>query len=542
LVKSRFTLDDLAELAGPKSYERGLGYVDAVRHLTASDKEIRAEVQGTERYRVSLRLKRNGVEGRCDCPWGEDGNFCKHCVAVGVVYLYEREHGGDIPEPVDLRSHLASLERSALVELLLEAAEKDAALRERLERQSAFAGAAKGRSIDGLLAAVDSALVLNEHYQLDYDEHEHYAAAVSDFAAQVRALAAEGRPADAVALARHAIDRVRENWERAEVEYQVGEAAGELAAAHLDACTAAGSDPIATAEWIAAHQLDDNTVPELDIGDYAGILGDEGLARYGSILRKRKGGNTSWTYRYLLIRYAECVGDDELVLEAHARTAAEDGNAWPLVEQLDRMGRRAEAVKRARETLASGRQDQRLVDFLTEHYESVGERAALVALHKDRFERDPGLHSYEALTRLEEPELLAWTVGIMRDLLKAPRPRWSLADDLVEILLHQDRVPEAWQAAHEFRALPEVRVKVARHHRFEDPETTGELFMAQADALIGRMNKQSYEAAAELVALAAECLDRSTGPGTGALYIANLRETHRRKRNLMAALDARGLA
>jgi uncharacterized Zn finger protein len=73
------------------------------------------------------------------CPWGEDGDFCKHCVAVGVVYLYERDHGGDIPEPIDLGSYLNSLDRAELVDLLLEATEEDAALREGLERRAAFA-------------------------------------------------------------------------------------------------------------------------------------------------------------------------------------------------------------------------------------------------------------------------------------------------------------------------------------------------------------------------------------------------------------------
>jgi hypothetical protein len=62
-VKIPFSLDDLAELAGAKSYDRGLDYVDAVTHMTASKSEIQADVQGTKRYRVSLRLKRKGVEG-----------------------------------------------------------------------------------------------------------------------------------------------------------------------------------------------------------------------------------------------------------------------------------------------------------------------------------------------------------------------------------------------------------------------------------------------------------------------------------------------
>ncbi|WP_133884116.1 hypothetical protein [Glycomyces sp. NRRL B-16210] len=60
-------------------------------------------------------------------------------------------------------------------------------------------------------------------------------------------------------------------------------------------------------------------------------------------------------------------------------------------------------------------------------------------------------------------------------------------------------------------------------------------------SLIRQMNKHSYEAAAELVALAAECLDRHEGKGTGTLYVNEIRAEHRRKRNFLAALDARGL-
>jgi len=343
-------------------------------------------------------------------------------VAVGIVYHYELEHGGDIPEPTDLRSFLASLDNAEPIELVLEAAEDDKALRERLERRAAFSGAGGGQSLDGLLAAVDDALVLNGNYQLDFDEHEHYAEAVGDFAAQVPALAAADRADDTVALARRATDRVRQNWQQAEVSYRDGETAGELATAHLDACLAAPADPIETADWIATHQLDDNTMPELDIADYEAVLGEEGLARYGSLLQSRKGRAESWTYWYLLIRYAECTGDDELLLETRAQSAAEHGNVWPLVEQLDRMGRRAEAVNQTMEGLAAGRPDQRLVDFLAEHYTAAGDRESLVALHRDRFEGQPGLHSYEALVSLNEPEHLEWAVEKLLDLLKSLCP------------------------------------------------------------------------------------------------------------------------
>jgi hypothetical protein len=45
---------------------------------------------------------------------------------------------------------------------------------------------------------------------------------------------------------------------------------------------------------------------------------------------------------------------------------------------------------------------------------------------------------------------------------------------------------------------------------------------------------------AELGALAAACLDESVGPEAGEAYVAELRASHRRKRKLMAALEARG--
>lgn len=531
-----FTLDDLAELAGEKSYRRGLGYTDAVQRLSADDAEIHAQVIGTGRYRVRLWTDGEGVTGSCDCPWGEEGNFCKHCVAVGVVYLYEREHGEDLPAPADLRSHLESLDHAALVDLLLEAAERDERLLDRLERDAEFSHA-RGGSVDNLTAAVDDALVLNANYYLDFDDHQVYADTVADVASQTLALVADGRAADAVTLSGHAIDRVRQNWERAEHEYQVGEAAAELAAAHRDACIAAKPDPVALAEWLIAHQLDDNTVPELLIGDYAPVLGETGLRHYGGLLDARK--DDSWSCQFLKIEYARATGDAEQLLAALAESSGDTG--WPVIEQLDRMGRHGEAVERAEASLMDSRVDQRMVDFLDEHYRVEDDRAALIALHRKRFECDPGRHSYEALAVLDEPELLSWAVDHIRDELEGGTTGWGLADLLAWMLLDQDRVTEAWEAANRYRALPRVRIEVAKRHRHTDPESCGELFMTQADALIEQRNKHSYEAAAELIALAAACLDESVGPGAGDTYVVELRTAHRRKRNLMAALDARGL-
>jgi uncharacterized Zn finger protein len=135
-----YTKDDLVQLAGAKSYDRGIGYLDLVEELEADDSGVYAAVQGTELYEVRLRLGRGGLSGECDCPWGEDGNFCKHCVAVALVFLYEQEHGGEVPRRPDLRARLGDLDRDRLLDLLIEAADASREVRRRLQALAVGAG------------------------------------------------------------------------------------------------------------------------------------------------------------------------------------------------------------------------------------------------------------------------------------------------------------------------------------------------------------------------------------------------------------------
>ncbi|MFD0855474.1 hypothetical protein ACFQ07_24745 [Actinomadura adrarensis] len=52
---------------------------------------------------------------------------------MALVYLYESEHGDQVPRRPDLRPSLEALDRAELITLLVEAAEADRGLRRRLE-------------------------------------------------------------------------------------------------------------------------------------------------------------------------------------------------------------------------------------------------------------------------------------------------------------------------------------------------------------------------------------------------------------------------
>ncbi|HYV01390.1 MAG TPA: SWIM zinc finger family protein, partial [Actinomycetota bacterium] len=145
-----FSPGGLRHLAEGRSFERGAAYADAgkVRNLKVLDDEASATVRGTRQYNVRLWLEGGAPAFSCTCPVGEEGLFCKHCVAVGLR-LSETDPataGLDPKRPtVDLRRHLEGFDKSRLIDLLLEETGNDELLRGRLLLEAAKA---KGADTD----------------------------------------------------------------------------------------------------------------------------------------------------------------------------------------------------------------------------------------------------------------------------------------------------------------------------------------------------------------------------------------------------------
>lgn len=82
-----FTENDLRRLAGERSFDRGLKYQDAVGSIAQLPDGVVATVAGTDSYRVRLRDFDGRLGEDCSCPYGREGAFCKHCVAIGLRIL-----------------------------------------------------------------------------------------------------------------------------------------------------------------------------------------------------------------------------------------------------------------------------------------------------------------------------------------------------------------------------------------------------------------------------------------------------------------------
>jgi uncharacterized Zn finger protein len=132
---SLLTRRSVHRLADAGSLERGADYAAQGRvHGLRHDGElVVAEVTGSRRYRVRLWADDGVLAHACTCPVGEEGLFCKHCVAVGMAWIAARAPAASgIPSLADLRAHLSAQSREALVELLMEQATADERLRRRL--------------------------------------------------------------------------------------------------------------------------------------------------------------------------------------------------------------------------------------------------------------------------------------------------------------------------------------------------------------------------------------------------------------------------
>ncbi|MEO5763785.1 MAG: DEAD/DEAH box helicase [Casimicrobiaceae bacterium] len=84
------TRDAIEALADARTLARGRTYFrdGAVGRLQIAANEVRADVVGTQRYCVRLAADADGeIDYACSCPIGEEGEFCKHAVALGLAWL-----------------------------------------------------------------------------------------------------------------------------------------------------------------------------------------------------------------------------------------------------------------------------------------------------------------------------------------------------------------------------------------------------------------------------------------------------------------------
>ncbi|WP_433450139.1 SWIM zinc finger family protein [Streptomyces sp. CA-142005] len=553
-----FGEDDLRELAGARSFERGLGYLDAVNGLEVGESSVTAVVHGTDVYEVELNFGGDeGISGWCDCPYGQESNFCKHCVAVGLTVLQRAtvipsQRAEARARASGLEAWLSALSRDELLALVREQIAEDRELRRRLELRAAAArsdfGAIRGR----IIALIDPRPFARYGY-VGYADAAGYGRQVDEAAAALRALTADGQAAQVVGLAEEALRVLGEAYgEIDDSDGVVGQAAAAVAEAHLEACRVARPDPKRLAEWLAGSVLDDRTdVTDLDPLDYADVLGQSGLARMRQLATEAfRRGPSGWAARYLMERLLKAEGDADALVALHAQDLDPSGATHLLIaEELESAGRSDEALAWAerglRDCAAETHIDGRLVDHVCARYAKAGRADDVVAVRRDRFRVERSLAAYRQLRSAAraadcwEAERAAALATLEEDARRARGGRHG-GPLLIDALLDDGDLDAAWREA-AGRADDRQWEQLADLSRRTRPAEALGVYLRLVDRSKEPTGDRAYEHLARLLLGAREC-HRALGTEEAfTAHLVGLRAELKRRRKLMSILDRHGL-
>ncbi|MEU7382420.1 hypothetical protein AB0A91_20985 [Streptomyces sp. NPDC042207] len=551
---------NLKKLAGARSFERGLGYLDAVSGVEIGDGWVTATVHGTERYEVELTLDGpGGPAGECDCPYGLEGNFCKHLVALGLTVLARRE---SLPRQRkaarerarDLDGWLSALSKDELLALLREQIDEDRQLRRRLELRAA--------SARGDLAAVRSRIrdlldigPFAQYGYVEYADARAYADQAGQAVSAIGALTGSGRAADAITLARESMRLLAEAVESVDdSDGWLGQIGADLAEAHLDACRAARPDSEELARWLVGHALGDidDGLTDIDPLDYEDVLGEEGMA----VLRKSaveawQGNRRGCAEKYLMERLAKAGGDVDAVVAVHAADLSPNGHTHLVIaRELDTARRADEALNWAERGIREARDlsdvDTALVDYLCDRYTQADRLSDAVALRRDHFRARRTLAAYQQLRAAARaadcwPAERAGALALLRADAERRQQGWYGGAVLVDALLDDKDVDAAWQAATRTSTHDRQWLALADQARADRPADALGVYLRLAEPLTKQTGNAVYE---QLVALQLSIRDCHRRLGTEdefAVYVTALRTAQKRKRNLMRLMDQHGL-
>jgi hypothetical protein len=552
-----FTEETLEDAAGTLSFDRGRHYLDAVDDFEATAAKITATVYGTSLYHVSLTARNRQLAGNCSCPYGQEGAFCKHCVAVGltavkdgVARLIDAGPAGGPPDgTTPLESWLASLSKDDLLAELLELLDDDPELRRRLELR------AGSRTADATAVrkAVRDLIETGDDY-VEYGDAYDYARDIGRAADAIEDLINSGGAAHALGIARDAIRWFLESYESVDDSSgSVGGAGYGLFGAHLRACQSTPPDPRELSQYLADLLLGDQHGFEFDLGDYRDLLGDEGHAMIRRRIAEEYAGNPdNWQARTLMESVVRAEGDTDTLIDVYA--ASLDDHGWAhlrIARELDRAGYGAEALGWGERGLEEAtRPETELVEYVAARYAAADRPADVLALRRTRFRASPALESYQAL-RQAATACGAWpsereaALTALRDDARSSSSSISGAQNgsaLFDVLLDERDLDAAWAAAEQaVVTAPGQLIRLADASVAARPADALRVYLDAVAPLTTQTGDEAYRQIARLLLSARDCHERLGTSSEFEGYLAELRTSQRRKRALLRILDYNGL-
>lgn len=543
----------MRKLADARSFERGERYFAAgqVRRVTVDGATVTATVDGTRTYRVRLDVTPKGLHGRCSCPYGADGVFCKHCVATSLAWL---EQGGEVGKPrakplsdKRLRLFLRGCDQEWLIEQLMTAAKSDRVLRARL---AAAAGAKNAFDDRHLRVRLERAIDIPDF--VDYGGAYGYFLHVGEALDEVERLVGAGFADVAISLAEYALELLESSAERVDdSDGGLSEAIARVEEIHLAACEAGSPDPVELAERLITRAVSSDYEVFLDVlPAYEEVLGAAGMARYRELVEQarrklppKKPNDYSarrFVITHLMENLAESSGGADGLIEVLARDVTSSYDVLRIAERLCADDRDDEALTWLKRGLADFEPDFRLRSLAAEIHVRADRRDRAGEMLWDNFTDRPGLETYRALRDVTAGDFPHWRERALAFLADLPpvKGSWSTGrSTLVEILLADDENEAAWQAAVDGGCSEGLWLRLARVRAASHPADAIPILLRAADRAIEVRNRDSYQAAVRLLVEAKALFARCHRDDDFRAHMTAVRHAHRTKWALRQELD-----
>ncbi|MDO8973725.1 SWIM zinc finger domain-containing protein [Reyranella sp.] len=553
--KPRFDVAALRAQAGAKVFARGEDYHrdGQVDLLSVERDRVLARVLGSEDYRTVLRGRGKKISGECSCPAFRDWGLCKHMVATGLAANDVADDGREEgPSVLDrIRAHLKQKGVDALVEMVVELAERDTALFRKLDIAATTSSAGDVKRLERQLRRAIDGATRTEGF-VDYDEADDWADNVGAALGAIAQLVEGPHVALAMKLALHAIDRIEAAID--EIDESGGHGSGLLEQAgdiHLAACLAAKPDPVALARDLFPRQLHGQyDTFYRAVVRYDEALGEAGLAEYRRLAleaweklppparKPEKNEKDPSVLVDILDFFAERDGDVGTRIALRSRSLSTSSDYLTLAKFCLAESRKEEALRHAEEGLwmfEDGRPDEGLVLFVGDLLARAGRKEDAVTRLWNAFEKAPSLDLYRQIRKLGGKTARDRALTYLEAKAAASRPMTGdmSVSTFILVLMEEKMYDAAWTALRSHPGMgPYLTGPLAEASEETHPQEALAAHARNVEFHIKNGGSTGDKEACRLIARMA----RLREPAAQAQYVASLKERHRLKRNFIKLL------
>jgi len=555
----------LEELAGDRSFERGLAYFrsGAVERLISHKNRISARVAGTQVYTVKLWPEGHRLGWDCSCPMGQDGEFCKHLVATGLTWLAAAGNGDaqTSSEIEAIRSFLETMDKHALVDMLTERVCED----EDLAAQLLLVAQRHGVSDPAALKEVIRKAFASSGF-VDYHRMPELARRAAAVPELLHELSKRGDAKATIALSADAMKRGLQLLERSDdSDGGLGGILSTIAAIHLQASGKAGLAPAQLAKDLFDLQLADG-FGFFSLENYRPALGKEGFAVYRKLAEtawekipprqpdSRDNGDDHRRYQLteIMKTLARADNDTDALVDALRRDLTQPYTYLEIAETLSKAKRHNEALTWAEAGRRASKEQLNvpLDDFLVAEYHRRKRYDDAIALRWSRFTEHPALQAYQQL-KAATSKAKSWQ-DWREKALALLRPsescnsrsrevfsyRESNASVLIQIFLWEGDPRAALDQARAQGCAGHLWLQIAKALEEQGPTDAIAIYREQIEPIVRLTNNQAYDHAADLVRRIRDLMTPIRKCAEFAPYLDTLRTQHKAKRNFMLRLDA----